>query len=83
VSGGIAYEAPFGRKHDLAAIAVVWSRPSPLSGLRDETLVELFYRIEVVKAVSISPDLQVVFDPSNNPGDDVVFVPGIRLHVRF
>lgn len=83
VSGGLAYEAPFGREHDVAAIGVAWSRPSPLSGLRDETLVELFYRIEVVKAVSISPDLQVVFDPSNNPGDDVVFVPGVRLHVKF
>jgi porin len=83
VSGGIAFEAPFGRENDLVAIGVAWSDPSPGEGFRDETLLELFYRVEIAKAISITPDLQLVFDPANNPGDDFVVVPGIRLLIEF
>jgi porin len=83
VSGGIAFEAPFGRDKDMVAIGVAWSDPSPGEGFRSETLLELFYRIEVVKAVLLTPDLQIVFDPANNPDDDVVVVPGIRLQLVF
>jgi porin len=83
VSGGIAFEAPFGRENDLVAIGVAWSDPSPGEGFRDETLLELFYRLEIAKAISITPDLQLVFDPANNPGDDFVVVPGIRLLIEF
>jgi porin len=83
VSGGVGFKAPFGRKDDLAAIGVAWSNPSPGNGVRDETLVEILYRVEVAKAISITPDLQLVFDPADNPGDDFVVVPGIRLRIEF
>jgi porin len=83
VSGGVAFEAPFGREHDLVGVGVAWSDPSPGAGFRSETLLELFYRLEIAKAISITPDLQLVFDPANNPDDDVVVVPGIRLLLKF
>ena len=44
---------------------------------------QLFYRVGIVNSVSITPDLQFVFDPANNPEDGVVFVPGIRLLLDF
>jgi carbohydrate-selective porin OprB len=81
VSGGVALEAPFGRQHDVLAVGVAWSDPSGEG--RDETLIELLYRIEVAKAISITPDLQLVFDPADNHGDDFVAVPGVRLHLKF
>jgi carbohydrate-selective porin OprB len=83
VSGGVAFEAPFGRKGDLVAIGVAWSDPSPDVGFRSETLLELFYRVELAKAISITPDLQLVFNPANNLEDEVVVVPGIRLLLKF
>jgi porin len=83
VAGGIAFEGPFGREDDLVAIGVAWSDPSPGNGFRPETLLELYYRVEIAKAISITPDLQLVFDPANNPGDDIVVVPGIRLQLKF
>ena len=49
VSGGIAFEAPFGRANDIAAIGVAWSDPSPGEGFRDETLLEILYQLEIVK----------------------------------
>jgi carbohydrate-selective porin OprB len=83
VSGGVAFEAPFGREGDLVAIGVAWSDPSPDVGFRSETLLELFYRVELAKAISITPDLQLVFNPANNLEDELVVVPGIRLHLKF
>ena len=83
VSGGVAFEAPFGREDDLVGIGVAWSDPSPGECGRDETLVELFYRVEVAKSISITPDLHLVFNPADNPGHDFVIVPGIRLLLKF
>jgi carbohydrate-selective porin OprB len=83
VSGGIGLEAPFGRSGDLAAIGVAWSDPSPGSGDRDETLVEILYRVGLAKGISITPDLQLVFDPADGADHDFVVVPGIRLHLVF
>ena len=60
VSGGVAMEAPFGRKDDLVAIGVAWSDPSPDSGFRAETLLELLYRVEIAKAILVTPDLALV-----------------------
>ena len=83
VAGGIGLEAPFGREDDLAAIGVAWSDPSPGSGDRDETLVEILYRVGLAKGISITPDLQLVFDPAEGADHDFVVVPGIRLHLVF
>lgn len=83
VSGGLAFEAPFGRKEDWVAIGVAWSDPSPGEGFRPETLVELYYKLEIIKTVSITPNLQLVFDPARNPAADVVVVPGIRAMLKF
>ena len=83
VSGGVGLEAPFGREDDLVAIGVAWSDPSPGDGTRDETLLEILYRFELAKAISITPDLQLVFDPADNPDNDFAVVPGIRLLLKF
>ena len=83
VSGGIGLEAPFGRRDDLAAIAVAWSDPSPCNGRRDETLVEILYRVGIAEGISITPDLQLVFDPADGPDHDFVVVPGIRVRLAF
>jgi porin len=83
VSGGLAFEGPFGREDDLVAIGVAWSDPSPGNGLRSETLLELFYRVTIFGSITITPDLQLVFDPANNPNADIVVVPGGRVQLKF
>lgn len=80
-SAGLALLGPLGRDHDRLAIALAWSDPS--DGRRSETLFEMYYSFAAMQAISISPDLQVVFNPSNNRDDDVIYVAGIRLHARF
>ncbi len=83
VSGGIGLEEPFGRERDLLAFGVAWADPSSGEGSRDETLLELFYRVHLAKAISITPNLQLVLDPADNPDDDVAVVGGVRLLVEF
>jgi porin len=82
-SGGISFERPFGRPDDQVAVGVAWSDPSPGYGFRSETLLEMFYRFELMKTVSLSPDLQLVFNPAGNPKTDVVVIPGVRLLMKF
>jgi porin len=83
VSGGLALERPFGRKHDLVSVGAAWSDPSPEAGSRDETLLELFYRLELSPSIALTPDLQIVFDPANNPNNDTILIGGVRLEMRF
>jgi hypothetical protein len=83
VSGGVGFEAPFGREDDLVAIGVAWSDPSPGEGFRAETLLELFYRVHFWGSISLTPDLQLVFDPARNASDDLVVIPGVRLQMKF
>jgi len=83
VSGGLAWQAPFARSGDVIGLGVAWSDPSPSAGARNETLLELFYRVRLSPSIELTPDLQLVFDPANNLGDDLVVIPGIRLTFFF
>jgi len=81
VSGGVSWLRPFGRDNESAGIGFAWSDPSPGQGFQDETLVEFFYRFAILPWIHISPDLQIVYHPANDPKRTTVFVPGIRLNV--
>jgi carbohydrate-selective porin OprB len=39
--------------------------------------------LELAKAIWITPDLQLVFDPANRSDHDFVVVPGVRLRLAF
>ncbi len=81
-SGGFGIEAPLGRDDDLLAFGVAWSKPSA-PGTRDETILELLYRIQITHTLELTPDLQLILDPADNPGDDEVFIAGIRLTMLY
>jgi porin len=83
VSGGLALERPFGRKDDEIGVGVAWSDPSSGNGARDETLVELYYRIELSPSIALTPDVQLVLDPAGSDDGDTVVVGGIRVQLRF
>lgn len=83
VSGGLTWLRPFGRSHDMLGVGVAWSNPSPGQGLRNETLIELFYRYSILPWVQLSPDLQIIHHPANDAEQGTVVVPGIRLYLSF
>lgn len=63
-------------------IGAGWARPSELthgSGLRDEWLLETSYKFQLSKNFSLTPDVQLLINPANNPGRNSVVVAGVRF----
>jgi len=79
---GVGIEQPFGRVWDQAGIGFASGKPSD-PALRDETVVELYWRFQLNPFVAITPDLQWVLDPAKNPANDRIFVAGVRLQLDF
>jgi len=88
VSAGIGYhpkligEVP----GDLLGFAVNWGQPNDAvfgSSLDDQYTAELFYRIQVTKEIAITPDVQMLFNPAQNPDENMIVVFGLRSRMVF
>jgi porin len=69
------------RAHEVWSIGAGWAKPSRDTfgpGLGSETVIETSYQFQLSKNFSLTPDLQVVFNPANNPGQKSVWIFGIR-----
>ena len=79
---GISFAQPFGRIHD--EIGLGWSKATPSNPmLRDEQIIELYWRFYVNPFMTFTPDLQFVIDPANNPREDRIAILGLRLQLDF
>ena len=47
----------------------------------NEKVVEVFYRLQLTPEIAVTPDLQVIFDPSQNPSKDRITVIGARVRL--
>jgi porin len=78
VSAGVEITRPRG---EVWTIGAGWARPSEETfgpGLDDETVIETSYEFQITRNFSLLPDLQVVFNPANNPDESSIWVIGIR-----
>ena len=78
VSAGVEITRPRGESW---TIGLGWAKPSEETfgpGLDDETVIETSYKFQIAKNFSLLPDLQIVFNPANNPGESSIWVVGIR-----
>jgi len=69
---------------DLLGVGLNRGRPSEdtfASGLEDQYTLEVFYRWRPLRLLTISPDLQLLFDPGLNPDEDLVAVLGVRVRL--
>jgi porin len=80
VSGGVGFEGLLGRADDLLAVGAVWADASDRA-LGAETLIEVFYRVQVAEWLQVTPDVQFVIDPAQGTGASVVF--GLRVQAIF
>jgi len=81
-SVGVGWEEVCGQNYDLIGVAVSWEEPANRS-LRDQYVVEAFYRFQITPLTHLTPDIQVVIDPANSPNKDAVTVLGLRLRTLF
>jgi porin len=86
--GGVAAESAVSIGVEIAqrfdetwTIGAGWARPSKETfgpGLDNETVIETSYKFQLSRNFSITPDLQVVFNPANDPSESSVWVLGLR-----
>jgi len=86
LSTGFGYRPPF-NEDDLFGMGFGWAEPAeailPFPELRSQYTFEMFYRFNVTPNFAITPDLQIIFDPSLNPELDVLWVLGLRSRIVF
>ena len=79
ISVGTGYDARGGQ--DLAGLGLSWGRTSGSS--RDQYTMEAFYRFAINGFFQVSPEIQYVANPANDPATDDILVFGLRLRVAF
>ena len=69
------------------ALGLMWTQPFkdifPGTGQRNQTGVELYWRMLVTPNLWVTPGLQVVFNPSFNPGANTIYIPDIKFRISF
>jgi porin len=82
VQGGVGYNGLFGSPSNMTGFAVSWAQPrAPTS--REETVMEVFERLQLTRFTQFSVGAQAIFDPGNNPDEDLVGVFYARLRIAF
>lgn len=82
LSIGVGFENILSQNDDVIGVATSWEEPSDLT-LRDQYVVETFYRFYLTPYTHLTPDVQVVIDPANAPTKDAITVFGLRLRTLF
>ncbi|MHC4416922.1 MAG: carbohydrate porin, partial [Planctomycetota bacterium] len=82
LAGGFGSKKPLGKNDDFAGIAFAWGRPSD-STLRDQMVMEAFYRWQLTPAIQVTPDFQLIVHPSLAPQEEYSVVFGIRVRISF
>jgi porin len=78
ISAGVEFTR---QKDEIWTIGAGWAKPSADTfgpGLDNEMVLETSYKFQLSKNFSLTPDVQLVFNPANNPDESSVWVFGLR-----
>ena len=78
LSLGFGIAGPFDTQGDFFGAAFAVGQPVEGS-LRTQYLFETLYRIQITPIIQFTPDVQLIFNPSNNPREDFLAVLGARF----
>jgi porin len=79
ISTGVGYQWIPGR--DVLGLGFNWGQPNETTwgeGLRDQYTIELFWRWQLGSQLAVTPDLQLLINPANNPDEGSIWVLGVR-----
>jgi opacity protein-like surface antigen len=79
---GLGLEKPFGLSTDRFGLAFSWAEPAA-GPKRDQYGIEAFYRLALTPDTQLTPDLQVIFNPADNPQAPSAIIGGVRLRTLF
>lgn len=81
-TAGIGVADILGYKDDIIGVAVGWGQPEDRS-LRNQYVAEVFYRMQISDYFQLTPDIQVIREPSRNRNNDTIGVFGLRMRLVF
>jgi len=82
VSLGFAYQPVPGS--DVLGVGFNWSEPNESTfspRLRDQYSAEVYYRFNLTPRFAITPDLQLLLNPTLDPERDLIWVFGVRARL--
>lgn len=79
---GLGLEKQFMRESDRFGLAFSWAEPAAVSK-RDQYGLEAFYRLALTPDTQMTPDLQIIFNPADNPQASSVVLGGVRMRTLF
>jgi len=79
IGAGLSFK-PWGR--DTIGIASSWGSP-PDKSLRNQITSEVFYRVQLMQNLTITPSLQATYKPSFTLEKTWVMIPGLRMRLVF
>jgi len=80
VTAGLGLRGVFGNRDDITGVAVAWGQPEDES-LRNQYVGEVFYRLQLTEHIQVTPDLQLIAEPSRNRDNDTIGVLGLRIRI--
>jgi porin len=84
VSAGVGY-LPVSGGH-LLGVGAHWGKPNASSfgsGLKDQYVLEAFYRLQLATDLQVTPDVQLLINPAQNPDESSIWVLGVRGRISF
>jgi porin len=84
LSAGLGYH--WGGNNSLLGLGFNWGQPNEDTfgpGLDDQYTVELFSRLQVLRNLQITPDIQYIRNPARNPEASSSWVFGLRARLYF
>jgi porin len=81
ISGGFGWRPPKERS-DLLGVGFGWTNPSS-SALRAQYTTEGFYRLQLVQNLALTPDVELVANPTLNPRVNKIWVFSLRARIVF
>ncbi len=82
LGAGFGYNT-FGGRDELG-VGVNWGQPNENSfgpNLDDQYVIETYYRYQLTQQLAITPDIQLLIDPAQNPNHDRLWVFGLRARL--
>ncbi len=80
-SAGFGLVDPFGNQGDEFGVGLVLTEPDNQE-LRNEWVLESFYRIQLTPTLQITPDLQLIINPASGTSD-LVAVASLRFRIQY
>ena len=77
-AAGFGILRAFGRKNDVFGLGFTWGETFKRRQ-RDQYGLEAYYSLQLTNELTMTPDLQVIINPAENPREDRIAIVGLRL----